>query len=76
MAMDRGYLCPACGQPTTVVRRTTAFATHISRERECMTCGNVHETMEMRVDIAAVLSHAYDITVETEQAEGARSRRS
>lgn len=57
-----GYQCPFCGFPTTNVRYTVSYETHITRKRECLKCGHVHETMEARVDMMAVLNFAYQVT--------------
>ena len=65
-----GYECPACGFSATSVKYTVSYRTHISRKRECMTCGHVHETIEMRVDMAALLNFARQITEAYEQAGG------
>lgn len=66
------YQCPRCGQPTTRVRNTMSFDNHIMRRRVCLTCGETHETIEMRVDSMSVLNFANRITREAE-AEAARA---
>ena len=65
-----GYQCPACGYPTTNVRYTVSYESHITRKRECMKCGHVHETVEMRIDMMAVLNFAHQITCQHEAAAG------
>lgn len=66
------YQCPRCGQPTTCVRNTMSFENHITRRRVCLTCGETHETIEMRVDSMSVLNFANRITREAE-ADAARA---
>lgn len=65
-----GYQCPACGFPTTNVRYTVSYETHITRKRECMKCGHIHETVEMSVNMMAVLNFAYRVTRLYEAAPG------
>ena len=65
-----GYQCPACGYPTTNVRYTVSYETHIMRKRECLKCGYVHETVEMRIDMMAVLNFAHQVTRQFEAAGG------
>lgn len=60
------YQCPRCGQPTTCVRTTMSYDSHITRRRVCLTCGETHETIEMRVDVMKVLDFANRITREAE----------
>lgn len=65
-----GYQCPACGFPTTNVRYTVSYETHITRKRECMKCGHIHETVEMGVNMMAVLDFAHHVTRLYEAAAG------
>lgn len=58
-----GYECPACGCQTTTVGRTLSFPRYIERRRECDTCGYVHETIEMHVDMRKMLEHAHAVAV-------------
>ena len=43
-----------------------SFENHITRRRVCLTCGETHETIEMRVDSMSVLNFANRITREAE----------
>lgn len=63
---EEGFECPYCGHSTTYVRNTIAFSRHITRVRGCLTCGRIHETMEMRVDTTKILAFANRITLEME----------
>lgn len=65
-----GYQCPACGYPTTNVRYTVSYENHITRKRECLKCGHIHETMEVRVDMMEVLNFAYQVTRQGEMEAG------
>ncbi len=65
---EEGYECPYRGHSTTCVRNTSSFSRHITRVRACLTCGKIHETMEMRVDTKKILTFANRITLEMEAA--------
>lgn len=65
---EEGYECPYCGYPTTCVRNSISFSRHITRVRMCLTCGKIHETMEMRVDTKKLLAFANRITLDMEAA--------
>lgn len=55
MSSDAGYRCPACGQNTTTVMRSTSLPRCVLRIRRCILCGHVHETCEMRLSVTDAL---------------------
>lgn len=68
-----GYQCPACGYSTTAVRSTMSFEYFITRKRECLKCGHIHSTTEMRVELMAMLEHGHRITKSFEAMGGEAS---
>lgn len=60
------YVCPFCGEPTTVVTNTSSYGSHITRKRLCLICGEVHQTVETRIDLMEVLNFAHSITKKME----------
>lgn len=54
--------CRTGRYPTTCVRNSISFSRHITRVRMCLTCGKIHETMEMRVDTKKLLAFVLQIS--------------
>lgn len=60
------YVCPYCGEPATAVTNTASYDSYITRKRLCLICGEVHQTVETRIDLMEVLNFAHAITKKME----------
>lgn len=55
MSEKSGYVCPFCGEHTTMVFKTISLANCVIRHRRCLTCGQSHKTTEILMEISKSL---------------------
>lgn len=61
---ETGYVCPYCGEHSTIVFKTISFTNCVIRYRKCLTCDQSHETTEIPMEISKVWRNAATILLE------------
>ena len=73
MSEKRIYGCPACGKPTTTVVQTLSLSSCIIRKRQCLTCGYLHETTEIPIELSKAMQEAVFLLAENAAARARKN---